>query len=89
MIDLDPGDFVYITCEAYDLRKSVKYSKEERIPRAEYVGQSWHCDLGSNNPKIMENHNYYRLTKEDKSRYRYLKPLKSKKYARIELMSIL
>lgn len=88
-IDLNPSDVINIPCEACDLGKSVKHTTNERRRRAEYVGEGWHCDLGSSNPKKMEDNIYYCLTTDDISRYRFLKPLKRKRDAGLELMNIL
>ncbi|CAD6498717.1 BgTH12-01134 [Blumeria graminis f. sp. triticale] len=88
-INLTPSDVINIPCEACDLGKSVKYTTNERRRRAEYVGEGWHCDLGSSNPKTMDGNSYYCLTTDDLSRYRFLKPLKTKKDAAVELMNIL
>ena len=78
-----------IPCEACDLGKSMKYNIQIRRRRATYVGEGWHCDLGTVQPKTTEGHSYYCLTTDDLSRYRFFKQIKTKNEAGDELKGIL
>ena len=58
-IDMQASDVDTLPCEACDMGKSVKFKTTARRSRMTYVGEGWHCDVGTLNPTSIEGQKYF------------------------------
>ncbi|ORY61244.1 uncharacterized protein BCR38DRAFT_487004 [Pseudomassariella vexata] len=81
------GSIKTLLCLACYQDKGTKVPSVDPQPRATYVGEVIHCDLGEINPTSVENNKYYDLKPDDPSRHCAFNTYKSKDLVTESLLS--